>query len=110
MTDKPSPMSEDFRVVASNPLSTVEDYKQFYLKYPNSTIEQYAKQFTAQAELWYDGNVMLAVLSEMCYHLGGWSGGMQEHGKQVQELLELAKKDRGHGEEWQGDCDCKDDK
>jgi len=108
MTKKPTHMSEDFRVLTENPLSTVEDYKQFYSKYPNSIIEQYAKQFIAQADLWYDGNVTTAILSEMCYNLGGWASGMQHHANQIAELVAMAKKDHDHGEDWQDGCDCGD--
>ena len=105
MTDE---LQEDFQALGVNPSATVEDYKDFYVAHPETTSHQYSKQFKAQAELWYDGNVTLAILAEMVWHLSAWAGGMQEHGKHVEELIAIAKKDMGGGEEWQGDC--KDDK
>ncbi len=105
MTDR-TKIDEDFQAIGANESSTVEDYKQFYLKYPNLAPEQHAKNYQARADLWHNGNVMIAVLVEMAYSLGGWSSGMQEHGKQIGELVAMAKKDHDHGEDWQGGCDC----
>ena len=86
--------------------STVDDYHRYYQKYPYVRARDQAMTFRALADKYYDGNVMVAILADMAISLGGWSAGMQKHGEQVAEIVAMAKKDRGDGEDWQGNCDC----